>query len=451
MGPRSDLAEADMKRLPTFPGLARVARVGSALVLSMVLVPPPAQAVVAGGLVLDINPTGSSNPQNIVGVGNLVYFSADDGTHGRELWRSDGTAAGTWLVADINSGPGDSDPSQVCDAADVLFFTADDGVHGRELWRTDGNASGTAMVKDISKGSGNTGIEDMTAVGTKLFFVANEKLWVSDGTSAGTIALTSPLGYTDQLVSFGGKLYFLVNGALWRSDGTVTGTKLLKWSPKSVDELAAGSNYLFMLRGFDFTGPLPALWRTDGTRAGLLRLATVDQLGQPGPMVAAGNRTFFSAYAGAGSWRIWKSNGTVAGTKRLVNLGNTDRGGGLMGEVIAAGTRAYFTIATQEHPELQLWKSDGKPTNTTLLTYLPTIQDPGEWTPVGNTLCFYTADYSTDTWAIWETDGTVAGTYASTTENGADHHPTSMAGTGGRLYYDADDGVNGRELWSYMP
>ena len=63
-------------------------------------------------MVLDINTnTLSSNPSGMVAIGSTAYFTADDGVHGLELWKSDGTAAGTVLVKDINPGSASSDPS----------------------------------------------------------------------------------------------------------------------------------------------------------------------------------------------------------------------------------------------------------------------------------------------------------------------------------------------------
>src|SRR6202012_6225312 len=76
---------------------------------------------------------------------NRVYFFADDNVHGAELWRSDGTDTGTVMVKDINTAPGQGiidlpnfPFGQFAVANNLLFFTADDGIHGAELWRTDG-------------------------------------------------------------------------------------------------------------------------------------------------------------------------------------------------------------------------------------------------------------------------------------------------------------------------
>ena len=82
-----------------------------------------------------------------------LYFRADDGTNGDELWKSDGTAAGTVMVKDINSGSGRVIPPILTAIGNTLYFRANDGTNGDELWKSDGTAAGTVMVKDIYSGS----------------------------------------------------------------------------------------------------------------------------------------------------------------------------------------------------------------------------------------------------------------------------------------------------------
>jgi trimeric autotransporter adhesin len=67
-------------------------------------------------------------------VRGTLYMAASNGTSGVELFKSDGTAAGTRLVADINAGAGSSDPASITEVNGRLFFTANDGQHGNELW-----------------------------------------------------------------------------------------------------------------------------------------------------------------------------------------------------------------------------------------------------------------------------------------------------------------------------
>src|SRR5262249_56046928 len=92
-----------------------------------------------------------------VGSGNvngLLYFSANDGVHGREPWVSDGTAAGTVLVEDINPGAADSAPGYFTNVNGLVYFDVlEDPIYGAELWQTDGTAAGTALVQDIYPGS----------------------------------------------------------------------------------------------------------------------------------------------------------------------------------------------------------------------------------------------------------------------------------------------------------
>ena len=190
--------------------------------------------------VKDINPGGSSNPNNFVIMNNKLYFVAADGTNGREIWTTDGTSAGTFMVADVNVGgssdpqhltvrggriyfsaysntfgremhymnsaenvvflrdcaPGilDGNPSNIFSYGSYVYFMAGDGTNGKELWKTDGSIIGTSMVKDINP-SGSSFPNNFTVYNNKLYFTASDgsngnEIWTTDGTNAGTQMIT---------------------------------------------------------------------------------------------------------------------------------------------------------------------------------------------------------------------------------------------------------------------
>ena len=156
-------------------------------------------------LLMDIKPgSGASSPRYFMDVGGKILFAADDGSNGRELWVTDLTAAGTSMLKDIRPGlyngfPAQSAPSHFTLFGNQLMFAASDGTAGYELWTSDGTAAGTSMLADIRAGSGSSSPFTIATDGTHVFASANDgihgqELWVSDGTTAGTslLADTNP-------------------------------------------------------------------------------------------------------------------------------------------------------------------------------------------------------------------------------------------------------------------
>jgi ELWxxDGT repeat protein len=123
-----------------------------------------------------------SRPNSLTPMGGVIYFAAT-GDSGGELWRSDGSAAGTTLVKDINPGPDGSNPSGLVDINGTLLFGAYNGANGQELWKSDGTVVDTVLVQDIAAGAANSDPYDFKVVGTRLFFTAwtassGRELWV---------------------------------------------------------------------------------------------------------------------------------------------------------------------------------------------------------------------------------------------------------------------------------
>ena len=114
-----------------------------------------------------------------------LFFAANDGVSGRELWSSDGTAAGTVRVADVNPGPGSGRVAELAVAGGRLYFAAYDPVHGSELWESDGTAGGTRLAADLAPESASSYPKHLAAVGSRLYFAANDgisgyELWTID-------------------------------------------------------------------------------------------------------------------------------------------------------------------------------------------------------------------------------------------------------------------------------
>ena len=129
-------------------------------------------------LVKDINPENRSSPTDLTNVNGTLYFRANDGTHGGELWKSDGTAAGTVLVKDINPGANDSLPIDLTNVNGTLYFKATyfqltDPINDFELWKSDGTAAGTVLLKDINRAIPSNPI-NLTNVNGTLYFTDSD-------------------------------------------------------------------------------------------------------------------------------------------------------------------------------------------------------------------------------------------------------------------------------------
>jgi len=286
--------------------------------------------------VTDINPGATDGIVSPVVMNGMLLFGAQDATHGAELWKSDGTAAGTVLVKDINAGTGAGyTGSAKAVAGNLLFFLADDG-NGTELWRSDGTPAGTFMTKDIdiapATGS-DIYIHSLTAVGNQLFFYADDdvnglELWKSDGTASGTVMvkdITPGSASTDfssfSPVTVNGVLYFIAN------DG-VNGEEL---------------------------------WKSDGTAAGTVMVKDINP-GSSGAGIrnttVLNGKLIFTADDGIHGNEIWVSDGTAAGTHLAKDIvPGVD--GLFISNILVAGNWLFFTREAPVTNIVELWKTDG--------------------------------------------------------------------------------------------
>ncbi len=145
-------------------------------------------------LVDDIWPGAqSSNPHDLVNFNNQIYFVANDGLVGDELWRRPNNFAfgSAQLASDFRPGAASSGIDNLIVVGNELFFTANDGTSGNELWKMSIGGAMT-LVRDIFPGVASSSPDNLMTIGNRLFFTANDgvtgrELWTSDGTTAGTV------------------------------------------------------------------------------------------------------------------------------------------------------------------------------------------------------------------------------------------------------------------------
>ena len=437
----------------------------------------------------EINGVGSSRPTSLINLNGTLYFSAnneiftsefgatDCATSG-ELWKSDGTEAGTVLVKDIYQGPGGSAPSGFIQVGNMLFFKANNGLSGRELWKTDGTANGTTAVKDIvvSPGSNPKWFTEMNG---KVYFKAfnqdggpafsrGTEIYQTNGTVSGTGQTTWIYNFgsnPNEFVNHNGELYISAyNGGgveLYKSNGlglysagaaTVVVKKIN--SPSSPfgpgsnpSHLTSGGQFLFFsvtdgINGYE-------LWKTDGTSVGTALVKDINPTGNSNPdnLINVNGTLFFTADNGTDGIELWKSDGTDAGTVMIKNIHTA--GNSNPAALVNVNGTLYFT-ADDGVNGIQLWKSNGTEAGTILVKNINAIanSNPASLTNINGVL-YFSADDGINGVEAWKSDGTEAGTvllkdiYAGPLGS----NPTLFTDLNGIALFAADDGIAGRELW----
>jgi ELWxxDGT repeat protein len=406
-------------------------------------------------MVKDIDPGAiGSSPSSLTVFNGALCFAANDGTHGAELWTTNGTTAGTRIVKDIDPGAAGSAPFLLTVLNGRLYFAADDGLHGSELWSSDGSAAGTRLVADVNTvGVGSTPQQLVNANGT-VFFVANDgihgpELFKTDGTAAGTVLVAAVA--PQNLTNINGTLFFTTvdatNGTrLWKSDGTARGTVVVVTLPDHADDnlqprpSPVGANgLLFFVVNDGVHGR--QLWRSDGTAAGT-RMLKPDGSGPADPfnLTVVNHTLFFLGSDPANYTALWKTDGTARGTVLVKAVSPR-----IITDLVGVGSSVFF--ATWNSGSIQLWKSDGTTTTPLLQSSFGELMD---LTNVNGTLFFLSEGPNGD--LVWKSNGTTAGTVTVATTPIADAMPGSLppfpaVGVNGTFYFSVDDATNGVELW----
>jgi ELWxxDGT repeat protein len=427
-------------------------------------------------LVEDLNPgLGSANPGGLTNFGGTLFFSATDrglfdGDLGRELWKSDGTAGGTRLVKDVSPGLGSSNPHELTTINGKLLFAAslngcsDGGCPNTELWESDGTAAGTKLLKDIDSSGGGSDPNYLTVVNDTVFFWAQVReqtppqLWRSDGTAAGTMMVKDIT--PTYLTSVKRTLFFLASDSthgyeLWKSDGTASGTTMVKDINRG--EVTSSPQNLTNVNGTLFFAADDGaggqeLWKSDGTSAGTQLVKRIN----PGPdssyphgLTNVNGTVFFNADDGTAGFELWKSDGTAAGTKLVKDI-NPGPGSGSPSGLSSVNGAVFFGAWDGGAIGGELWKSDGTAAGTQLVKDInpgPESSNLFDLTAVDREFFFNAYDAGGS--ELWRSDGTAAGTTLVKDINPGpgSSTPWSLTNVEGALFFTANDGLTGNELW----
>ncbi len=320
-------------------------------------------------------PRRSGGP--LIQLGSRIVFEGIGPRDEQEIWATDGTGAGTQRLADI-----DISFTPVALLGKVFFIGPGNSSTGYGLWKTDGTAAGTVRVADLGAGAFNSSFSNgfsPVAAGGRIFFLASlewqkPQLWVSDGFPEGTRAISyineSPGSYPRGFTPFAaGALFSAYDGnlrVLWRADGSAAGPYPIPAVIEPLSIVPASGGAAFILTGYDRFGPF-RLWRTDGTEAGTLQLDPAG--GEPLEVLEPFRNGVIFGVEEQDQISLWESDGS--GTRPLFDL---------PADVVRIhssqilGSLLYFVASRGPSHEDQLWVSDGTAAGTR------PVDENGFWT-----------------------------------------------------------------------
>jgi len=407
-------------------------------------------------LVKVINPgAGSGLPHDLAVHNNLLYFGGRNALGVDQLWISDGTTAGTVAIKDVDSRYFKS-------IGNLVYFSGDDGVNGREIWKSDGTTSGTVRVQEIHP-TGNASPTEFVEVNSRILTAVTDnamgrEIWIANDPSASTypFSLVKDIipgptsGFPDRLNNTNGSLLFNAPGGLWISDGTAAGTVLHKvinpGGNAFPDYFTPVGTTTFFTADDGAVGK--ELWKTDGTVAGTVLVKDINAgsaWSDPMNLVNVNGTLFFRAFSAGNGRELWKSDGTTAGTVMVkdINPGTGSSNGpvDILPTFAAALNSLLIFRATNGVNGYEVWKSDGTATGTTMLRDI--VAGSGSSNPHSfvtiNGITFFTANNQ-----LWKTDGTVAGTtmLMGGPVPGTSNTEVRMLEVNGQLFFAANN-----QLW----
>jgi ELWxxDGT repeat protein len=408
-------------------------------------------------------PDTSSFPAVLGDVNGKLLFEARDQTNSVELWGSDGTAAGTTLLSSLSSST--TTESAFATLGGFGFFGSGQSSLS-SFWKTNGTAGGTS---NLGSDLGLNMDRVANVNGTVFFVTTNTLTYKSDGTAAGTVYLGAS-GTSSKFIAAGTRVVvpnIPVSSyvpSIWTTDLTQAGSMMLKDSAGGTLSLSSPEGAALGDLAY-FQGGSPAgygLFQTDGTNAGTTLTVPLEQ--GPGtvrysplftqPFANVNGLLFFSGYSAANGYELWTTDGTAVGTALLKDLAPGPQSSTPIAFTPMNGV-LYF-IADDGTSGYELWRSDGTSVGTVRVTDIapgPTSAFTRSSTltalPAAGLLFFAASDGSSGV-EPWRSDGTAAGTWqvGDISPGTASSNPATFALSGTTVFFSANDGVTGRELWS---
>ncbi|WP_323787785.1 ELWxxDGT repeat protein [Psychroserpens sp.] len=371
------------------------------------------------------------------------------------------------LVKDIGTTnfPG-TDPKQLIAYNGNLLFSAGPDQNNFTLWLSDGTDSGTVSIKDLGNPFQKPGDFYYSSQLNLVLFKSypsnpgGTSVWITDGTETGTEKLSNTFTFIDNFYEFNNEVYFQGGSSLTlaKTDGSTSGTVIVGNSILAPSSFATlNDNLLFsgLINTFNSQNELIS---SDGTESGSFIVKDINP-GFPGSfpdeLILYNNKIYFSANTNLNGRELWVTDGTNSGTVMVDDL-NTGSASSNPTNLILFDNELYFT-ADDGISGVELYKMDTNETITQVfdINIGANSSNPSNLTIYNNRL-YYSADDGLNGIEPWVTYNgaiidralnTVILKDINTSPSSPDSNPIGFTEYFGELYFAADDGVNGIELW----
>lgn len=410
--------------------------------------------------VTDFEHTTEAGPTSLYAHEESLYFSGPDEAGLYSIWRF--RFGSLSPVATLCGGGSASIGGYLALPGPRLIFVAGDCIFGYEsLWRLETISDSVSQI-DPPLAPSSFGPNWLTRVGPSAYFQAYPNvLWKTDGTDAGTLPVRQFQSLIDEMEAIGNRLVFTASGGdayrPWVSDGSEAGTiTLAEVYPQSASP--SGETYYqledrLLFVGFTLGDGLE-LWSTNGRRSETRRVSDL-RPGLENPQISRIVTCEGVAYFRSNGldlvgqeigYELWRSDGTRVGTRPVIDL-TPGPASSTFEPLGCIGPRILF-FASDVAGRNGLFISDGTEIGTSWIKELSGLTVGAATLDYAGYLVF---PFRTNAEGVelWVTDGTAEGTFLSRdiAPGETSSNPAELVRIADAVFFTADDGVNGRQIW----